>query len=192
MKILRGKLLFLEVLLLTFSLSFCSAIQLGYLAPENFAKLEKITQYSSIEGRDLYSDTLIEGYVINKTANISPGYYFWLNLQAFEQDKSFNLYNVNVMVCDNAAENWGGDYKNIYINCNKTINSVIKIDGNSLQLSFNLSQISGYSFFIKINYTLKDFLISNGNYEIAWLKTNVASEMIVPRTLMLPSINSII
>lgn len=44
----------------------------------------------------------------------------------------------------------------------------------------------------KIKYLIKEFVIENGNYEISWLDTNVAPDMNVKRTLMLPDTNSVI
>jgi hypothetical protein len=186
-------LLLAVIILVLINFNSCSAFQIGYFSPANSAKITNIQQYSSVtEGGGLYSETLIEGVIENKTLANSLKYPSGIYFRALEGNRFFPMSNLNITFCGDSTGSWNGDYQKMYISCNKSIDFSQNLTDNALSIEFNLSEIEGYAFFIRINYLTDNFVMENGNYEIGWLKTEIDPSWEFERFLMLPSKDSVI
>jgi len=175
------------------SISLISAVEVSSFAWGESAKIEELKQFNYIDNNNLYSSTEIVGIILNGTIAKYPQAYFQLDLRPFEQEHSFKAENVEVEVYNE----WcpvNGDYKKIdFDECGNTLpfNRTIMEDGEMIRILFNLSEVTKIRFSIKIDYKISNFLMTNGNYQIAWLKTNCGGCKF-QRTLMLPSSSSVI
>lgn len=158
------------------------------------SKVFNIVEYSSIEGSNLYSEIIVNIGGIDK-ALVENDSSFELNLQFFEGDKLFphEIINLGVYHC------WGGsgDYKHLSDKCNATINYTLTENNESINILVNLSKVPEYTFSIKITYLIKNFIKTNGDYKIAWLRTSCIGDACLDkndleRTLILPSVNSVL
>lgn len=172
-----------------------SATDISYQASGSSAYIQDVQQRSSIEIDNLYSETAINIIINNKTFIAhNPKSYFELDLKTFEQYKFFPFYNLNISVCEDYISRSSSNFKDILYNCSKPINHnwLIKDNEDFLQIIINLTDVKSESFSIKIDYLIKDFIIHNGNYNVAWLENNFQHGGTYLRTLVLPQNNSII
>lgn len=176
-----------------------SAITLAPFSTENQAKIGSINQYNSLIGSGLYSETIVEVNLINKSFTLEHPTEFYLSMDFQEQERFFSIEKLNVTICDGTPNDLGGDYSHSTFNCSKYFNYNLTNSKDQIEIKLNLSNLTEYTTFIKIDYLIpSDFLIKNGEFYVAWLKTGCngnpacPNESSVTRHLKFPEISSVL
>jgi len=189
------------LLLLIFSILTLQveALSIYPSSTEDVANITQIEQANTIVGTGLYSETLFE-VRLSKDILTKNNPSFRLTVDFLEQEKFFGIDYFNLTVCEGRLSRRSSDFTKINFNCDHEIDYSIKDSmSNGKTIEIGLGNIKEQGILIKLDYRIpSDFLIQNGNYNIAWFRTDCNGNIACPepeniiRYLKLPSKNSIL
>jgi len=176
---MKKEIIIFGLLIIIFFMNDVSAVVLYPFSTENKAKIDSVEQYNTIKGSGMYSEMMIVGSISNESIDPSST-KFTLTILPNEGEGSLNITNPKVIICDWKFDDYQGDYTSYYNHvCKKEIIPLLNYSEKSIEIEFNLES---FGFGIKIDYEISsDFVMDNGNYEIAWLRTGCNDNIACPK-----------
>jgi hypothetical protein len=175
-------LIFLSLIII---LPLISGLYVDYTSPPDSTKMLEIISSSDIKDNNMCTGSIIQ-VVITNSSNIDNSSKFKLYINAMERGTTFfPINNLSIVVCDEVSGTL--DFNNDEFNCHSNVPySLERPNIYGLNILLSLKEIKGNYFVIVVNYCINNFIIVNGEYEVAWLTSRPPNGVDLTRTLILP------